>query len=261
MKKYASLFFILLFIMGCGGQGTTSVGNSSVGAGTSVIKIGQLNNNGTSRIEMPLEVFGSSVDDLEGASFDIQINGETVLSNLNPEIYYLSASEVIAFILTALEDGDVLVFIIHNSFGAVVIYNGTVSDESDQEGINTSVDTDNGDNAIMQLIGAICEKILFCDSSLDTAICESSLLATFQLTDEFGVPVPENSVNMQAVSDGLDDGTYSYDESHLTQCLSDIDNLTCDDVAGGYENGSLNFENVEELIPEEANDSCPQVIM
>ena len=94
------------------------------------ITLGQINNQ-ASAIEIPLGVFGTSTEDLSGATADVYINGSLLYSDLNPSSLYHAAAGLVMFIVQPLYHDTVLGFVIHTNTGTSNLYEGIVSEEED----------------------------------------------------------------------------------------------------------------------------------
>ena len=120
---------LVLFFSGCGNDnfGTTNVGNPDISS-VSNITIGQLTTEGKAQLTFPLAIFGSSSDDLVGASVTIKRNNVTVVNALDPSSYYQENIQAVSFYLTSLNNGDVLTFLVSLNTGVTKSFQGTVSD-------------------------------------------------------------------------------------------------------------------------------------
>lgn len=91
----------------------------------SSISLGALSS-GKSKISIPLECFGSSPADVEDATFDIELNGGTLTSNVAAEKYYHEDDEAVVFYLSNLESGDDIEITLTTDEGTSV-YSGSFS--------------------------------------------------------------------------------------------------------------------------------------
>lgn len=89
--------------------------------------------NGRSLIIIPLEAFGSSTDDLDGATIDISLNSEVVSEDLDASAYYSATYDAVRFYLSGLEDGDALRFKLYLTDGSTATFYGEVSATGDAE--------------------------------------------------------------------------------------------------------------------------------
>lgn len=132
LKSIIILCVLSLFLVQCdANKGTTIVGNPSVNPTETVVSIGQLDSDGISLITIPLEIFGETEDDLEGASIDILVNEAPIISGINPQEFYQSSRRAVTFNLNRLKLGDILEFVISRADGTILKYRGTVSDEEE----------------------------------------------------------------------------------------------------------------------------------
>ena len=131
---------LLILVVGCGGvacdsnTGTTQVGNPSSSGSTPSISVSKVSDSGTVIVEMSTDIFGSSTDDLDGATFGIHVNGAVWVTGLDPYDYYVSEDNEVAFVLPNLSEGDDVVFVIHLNSGAVTYYEVVVSSENETTG-------------------------------------------------------------------------------------------------------------------------------
>lgn len=145
MIKFLIRFFVLVSVaiwLSCSGQGTINVGNPDTSGGVS-IKIGQLTSDGKSTITIPEEVFGGA-SQIEISTFSIQVNGETIQSQMPASNSYNTSSKVVIFTLQGLKNGDTLIFLIFRSGSQLSSYSGLVSTTEEteaalEESITTSV--------------------------------------------------------------------------------------------------------------------------
>lgn len=122
--------FLVLVIAGCSGggsSGSSSSDNDNDNVQSISITIGELSDEGTSQIRIPLAVFGDSENDLLGATFDVLVNGTQEFSGIITTVFYHSDEEAVLYTLTDLHGGDVLTFEIHLANGDVDTYTGTVT--------------------------------------------------------------------------------------------------------------------------------------
>ncbi|MCB1214286.1 MAG: hypothetical protein KDK66_02295 [Deltaproteobacteria bacterium] len=120
-----------------------------------------------------------------------------------------------------------------------------------------NTDTTNGAEQLSQ---SICNRIVSCTTTISCADCNTGLNNSDQLTDEFGLPFNDGDITFGEVISQVDSGSLSIQSSELNNCLTDINNLTCDDISGGFsESFPNNYQNIENFIPEGPDNSCPLV--
>ena len=229
---------MLLLAGGCG-SGTTSVGNPNV------INIGKVENNATT-VTIPLDSLGIRESDLAGVTI-------SVLKNLDPfsEVSAVAKFDpeknAIIFQVSPVIIGDNISLTIKGLPQGEVVYSSVLSDQEQKQ---ATLDCKNSTNEAVLLACASCDAIIECEPSVQQANCLSHLIQSFQLADEFSVPVPENSISFQSVVDGVEDKTYVADQAQFNQCLLDLEALSCADISTGYSiNDPDNFEGVENFIP------------
>lgn len=249
LKQFCKMLagFILVFLAACSSAGTTVVGNPSGNSASPTISIGQLQDDGQAEISIPLEVFGDAADDVDDATVDIDKNGARYSVGLDASSYYNLVAAAVSFTMSELASGDVIRFTVHLESGDDTIFVGTVSDTSA---------TNASSSAVQQLIDTICTDLASCFDTSAYATCYTQMLATEQLDDELfteASDVTENSLSLQDIEEDLSDGTTTADDTVLSACLTDLQSLTCDELAVGYsESSSADYENVENFV----GDAC-----
>ena len=137
MKKLVYLVTVLFLTgmyLNCGSN-QSLISDLTESSDPSSITLRQLTQEMTSRIEIPLAVFGETAADLEGNSFSITVNGYPVANELDPTTYFVDLVELVSFEMHNLEVGDEIVFYINHAEGEPVIYSGTFSDVEDSKAI------------------------------------------------------------------------------------------------------------------------------
>ena len=77
------------------------------------------------------------------------------------------------------------------------------------------------------------------------------MLNNVQVADDFGVEAQENTVTMQDVVKGIATQTYVVDDESYEQCITDLQAVTCEKVAEGFDAADPNYyDNIENMIPE-----------
>lgn len=132
--KNIKIFFTLLIIFtfnSCSDSTDTIEGTTEPVDQVDAITMGQITSENKSTITIPLIIFGDSEDDVEGATFDVGINGGTSLSDQDASSFYSSASQAVKFVLSNLSDGDVMEFTLTLSDSSTKTYSGTISSSAD----------------------------------------------------------------------------------------------------------------------------------
>lgn len=141
MKKIKIYFLAWLILFGfnsCSNGTDTIEGETEPVDQVDAITMEQITSEGKSTIIIPLIIFGDSEDDVEGATFDVGINGGTSLSNQDALTYYSSASQAVKFVLSNLSDGDEMAFILTLSDGSTKTYSGTISSSGNSTATSSS---------------------------------------------------------------------------------------------------------------------------
>ena len=258
MRKTIIIMSLLsgMLVSCVGDRGTTSVGNPLPSTNKSVVTFGKLQG-GKVSVTVPTLFIGETTEDLKNTVIEVFLRGAS--SKITASDYFSEQSKAIIFDVNSTTVKDVLAISIQKKNTRNLIFTSAVSDKVDQEKseLNCSTTT----NAMALLVCAICDRTNSCEPQLSESSCLAGLISStqMQLGDEFGLPEEENSVSTQGIIDGLESGNYNANAAPLTQCITDIGALACDEVATGYDiNEPGNFENIENFIPETAG-SCPNV--
>ncbi|MBF0104417.1 MAG: hypothetical protein HQM16_03715 [Deltaproteobacteria bacterium] len=138
-NKLYMLLFVLITILSVGcnsssGQSVVLEPDPKVDDGVKYITMRAVEADGSSRIEIPLLVFGDSVEVMEGATLDIEVNGFTRNTSIVVKDYYVDVINRAAFYMQGLADGDEVVFVV------------TIALPSAQPADTEGTDTSAGDN-------------------------------------------------------------------------------------------------------------------
>ncbi len=248
--RLVALVALLGTASSCVSNGTTTVGNPT---GSTKVTFGALAS-GVSRIQVPIGVFGTTAN-LSSSSIEVIKNGSNA-GSINPAQSFNTTSNAVVFNISALTASDVVSIIVATDTSTRSVYASTVGSATrEREAINCASTT----NAAIQLVCGVCERITSCNEELTMSSCIAGIISDdqVQLDDEFGVPVLENSISMEAVVEGVESSTYVASTTYLDQCLNDLNALSCSEVDLGYSSADPeNFDNVENFIPGEDETSC-----
>lgn len=128
--KHLFTLLVIFSLISCGSADTSlSPPDFNTNQATNTIQLGVINANfnNRSQIEVPLSIFGSSIDDLEGAAIVIQRDGFQDQSLTSLQDFYVTSVQLVAFFLFELTDGEDITFVITKNTGARVTYAGVLS--------------------------------------------------------------------------------------------------------------------------------------
>ncbi|MCP5464555.1 MAG: hypothetical protein H7A33_05990 [Deltaproteobacteria bacterium] len=132
IKQLFSIFAALFFLtsIACDNNVSQVSVDADVNPEELTITIGQIYDlDSGSFVAIPLGVFGTTTDDLNGATINIYFNGALV-DQLDASAFFYSTGDV-RFYLTPVTDGDVLGFGITRADGGTLYYEGTASADED----------------------------------------------------------------------------------------------------------------------------------
>lgn len=137
-KKYLNILVTVLvglFLLACDGNQASSVADPDADIDETLFTITLLTLDGeASTIKIPIEIFGTTDSaNLEGAVVDLYIDDVIRVTDLPVANLFHSESNEIIFILSPLEDGDLVGMTITNAEGGELYYEGTVSASADTE--------------------------------------------------------------------------------------------------------------------------------
>lgn len=126
-------FILMAVFLACGTSGTANNTNPNISLNIDAVTLGQidLENYSRSQIEIPFELFGTNLEDLNGASFDIQKTDVLPIENLDPQDFFVEDVGRVVFFLYNIEDGDTVSFTLHLNNGSIIIFEGIFSESSD----------------------------------------------------------------------------------------------------------------------------------
>lgn len=137
-KKYLNILFTVLaglFLLACDGNEASSSVDPDADIDETLFTISMLTLDvNSSTIKIPIEIFGTTDSaNLEGAAVDLYINDVIRVTDLPVTNLFHSESNEVIFILSPLEDGDLVGMTITNAEGGELYYEGTVSASADTE--------------------------------------------------------------------------------------------------------------------------------
>lgn len=243
--------FTFLALGACASAGTTAVGNAggSTQSTLMAISIGAIDDDGDADVSIPLEIFGDSTDDVDDATVDVDRNGERYVRGLDASSYYNQVAAAVRFTMTDLSDGDVITITINLETGDDTVFLGTVSTAAAAEALS---------GTITEIITTLCSALTTCFDTAAYDTCTEELFDTEQLDDELftaAAEIPENSVSLEEIQSGLDDGTYTADATVLEACVDELSAKTCEELTSGFsESSPSDFENIENVFGSSCDD-------
>jgi len=140
-RKIKNIGLILITIIFLGACSSSSPGipqvNPDLDPDLLTIPIGPAQSNNSSYVIISLEIYGGTVESLNGASLDIYLNGALTLGDLDPIDYYNPVSGLITFNFSPTSAGSILGFGITTNEGAETYYEGVVDAVGEAQAIAT----------------------------------------------------------------------------------------------------------------------------
>lgn len=135
MKKilhYLCALCVLFICVACETQSTVNASFDVINDPEAVV-VGPVDTAGTTYIRIPISLFGESADSVTGATASVYLNDGLVLSSVDLETYIHETDDTVRFSLGPVSASDALGVQITFSTTATVYYEGTVSDEGEEE--------------------------------------------------------------------------------------------------------------------------------
>lgn len=118
-----------------------------------------------------------------------------------------------------------------------------------------------GSTAAQQIADTICTSLKECHGeSFQYSQCYVSALLTDQLAREFGAADTDGELRFGATAKKVSDGELSVNMMKLNFCLTYLENLSCNDYEGAWDELSpSNFGNLENVFNDGVPVSCSGV--
>jgi hypothetical protein len=230
-------FFLVTGFAGCGPSGGIEVGNPDFKRKTVT-----LNPEGGT-VSYAIQI----IDDSTAAVSQIKAEGfETVSAS-----YAQNGAQIILSVVFS--DGTQLsvslAFDADGNLSAVSLtLNGQATPTGFQQGEDGTSGEGNGSvNAALLLSGALCERVVACNTSFLQEDCEANVEAVPGLGHEFGDPQNQTLAESAA---GIESGEVSVAEEALQECLAGIEIVTCQAVQKDFnDEDPPNYNQIRKLIP------------